>query len=220
MGQSPSASPPLPWIADLSVNQERDFFFDEMATVNNFSSFRDFPMAKPEITWSLYRMRDEKGDFQRIKLGTEPVIVGRSVVRDVRVSRNHMSITVSEDGTKVYIKMLGQNGAIIVPDMSRVVNTRSAEAMVVGETREIFDGDKFNIFFLHILVYHSGDVIYPTIESPENHALKVFRWEELADSPQQKKRPIKEDRDGPPKKKMHPNTLKFLKRNGYFDFML
>ena len=64
-------------------------------------------------------------------------------------------------------------------------------------------------------------MIYPTIESPENHALKLFRWEELPDSPQQKKRPIKEDRDEPPppKKKLHPNTVKYLQRNGYFDFM-
>ena len=98
-------------------------------------------MATAEIFWSLYRTRDEMGDFQRIKLGSEPVIVGRSDVRDVRVSRQHMSFTVSEDGTKVFITQLGLNGAIITPNMIRVVNTWSAEAMVFGETREIFDGD-------------------------------------------------------------------------------
>ena len=39
------------------------------------------------------------------------------------------------------VTQLGQNGAIIAPDISRVLSTRSGEAMMVGEEREIFPGD-------------------------------------------------------------------------------
>ena len=75
--------------------------------------------------------------------------------------------------------------------------------------------------FLHFLVLfsdifcYSGDKIYLHQDISAHHILHVLTVpsEVPTTAP---KRPMEEE-DGPPRKRMHPSTRKFLMRSGYFD---